>query len=409
MWRGLMLNKAVEQFLRDVHWGELDYLFIDMPPGTGDVQMGLGADAAAHRSADRHHARGRGAEGRRAGRRHGAAQLPAGVRRDREHVVVHLRSRRRVRAVRHGWRPGAGRRDRRRTARPASRSSPRSPPAATPAGRWRSTGRAWRRPSSGRSPARSSTRSRRRSTWPAARLGCCRWSPRRSTRPISPSRPRPSRSSSVVVVVAGQRDAGILPSASLRILGRIGVGRPSLRGRFHRRRGVAMRGDELEVLDRRRHHRQFARSPDGARASRGPTHMLAIVSLSSCCDVCAGGATATKKRVSKRRGDSPTGVIQWLTHTSSSTAGVELVLRAQRRQVDVAVVHRLAVRQRRMAVGDHGAVGVRGQQDAGLLEALADRGDHVADRRPRRRPRRPCRRGTRTCRRRRRRRSCGAA
>jgi ATP-binding protein involved in chromosome partitioning len=41
MWRGLMLNKAVEQFLRDVHWGDLDYLFIDMPPGTGDVQMGL--------------------------------------------------------------------------------------------------------------------------------------------------------------------------------------------------------------------------------------------------------------------------------------------------------------------------------------------------------------------------------
>jgi ATP-binding protein involved in chromosome partitioning len=41
MWRGLMLTKAVEQFLRDVRWGELDYLFIDMPPGTGDVQMGL--------------------------------------------------------------------------------------------------------------------------------------------------------------------------------------------------------------------------------------------------------------------------------------------------------------------------------------------------------------------------------
>jgi ATP-binding protein involved in chromosome partitioning len=41
MWRGLMLTKAVEQFLHDVHWGELDYLFIDMPPGTGDVQMGL--------------------------------------------------------------------------------------------------------------------------------------------------------------------------------------------------------------------------------------------------------------------------------------------------------------------------------------------------------------------------------
>jgi ATP-binding protein involved in chromosome partitioning len=41
MWRGLMLTKAVEQFLRDVQWGELDYLLIDMPPGTGDVQMGL--------------------------------------------------------------------------------------------------------------------------------------------------------------------------------------------------------------------------------------------------------------------------------------------------------------------------------------------------------------------------------
>ena len=41
MWRGLMLTKAVEQFLRDVHWGALDDLLIDMPPGTGDVQMGL--------------------------------------------------------------------------------------------------------------------------------------------------------------------------------------------------------------------------------------------------------------------------------------------------------------------------------------------------------------------------------
>ncbi len=41
MWRGLMLTKAVEQFLRDVRWGDLDDLLIDMPPGTGDVQMGL--------------------------------------------------------------------------------------------------------------------------------------------------------------------------------------------------------------------------------------------------------------------------------------------------------------------------------------------------------------------------------
>jgi ATP-binding protein involved in chromosome partitioning len=41
MWRGLVLTKAVEQFLKDVRWGDLDYLLIDMPPGTGDIQMGL--------------------------------------------------------------------------------------------------------------------------------------------------------------------------------------------------------------------------------------------------------------------------------------------------------------------------------------------------------------------------------
>jgi ATP-binding protein involved in chromosome partitioning len=41
MWRGLMLSRAVQHFLEDVQWGALDYLLIDMPPGTGDVQMGL--------------------------------------------------------------------------------------------------------------------------------------------------------------------------------------------------------------------------------------------------------------------------------------------------------------------------------------------------------------------------------
>jgi ATP-binding protein involved in chromosome partitioning len=41
VWRGPMLHKAIRQFLEDVEWGELDYLLIDLPPGTGDVSMTL--------------------------------------------------------------------------------------------------------------------------------------------------------------------------------------------------------------------------------------------------------------------------------------------------------------------------------------------------------------------------------
>jgi ATP-binding protein involved in chromosome partitioning len=41
IWRGPMLHKAIEQFLQDAYWGELDFLLVDMPPGTGDVTLSL--------------------------------------------------------------------------------------------------------------------------------------------------------------------------------------------------------------------------------------------------------------------------------------------------------------------------------------------------------------------------------
>ena len=41
IWRGVMASNAIRQFLRDIEWGDLDFLVIDLPPGTGDIQLSL--------------------------------------------------------------------------------------------------------------------------------------------------------------------------------------------------------------------------------------------------------------------------------------------------------------------------------------------------------------------------------
>lgn len=48
IWRGPIITKVIQQFLRDVAWGELDYLLVDMPPGTGDAQLSLVQQVAVH-------------------------------------------------------------------------------------------------------------------------------------------------------------------------------------------------------------------------------------------------------------------------------------------------------------------------------------------------------------------------
>ena len=141
VWRGPLVGGAIQQFLRDVDWGELDYLVIDLPPGTSDAQLtlaqavpdlrrGPGDDAPGGRARRRRQGAGDVPADERAGHRprreHDRVRLPALRRADRD-----LRPRRR-RALRGGARASstsAASRSTSRSARAATSASRRSPSA----------------------------------------------------------------------------------------------------------------------------------------------------------------------------------------------------------------------------------------------------------------------------------------
>ena len=176
VWRGPMLHKAIQQFLEDVAWGELEYLLLDLPPGTGDVSMTLSqllpqakfaivttpqpaAQTVAKRAADM------------------ARQVrPRAARRDREHVRLHHP--RAASASRSSARAAVSSSPTSSTSRCSARSPSPSRCASTP-----TTAPPW-------SPTSPTHRPRRRSARPPAASSPPR---RRSCRSCRRPRPRPKR------------------------------------------------------------------------------------------------------------------------------------------------------------------------------------------------------------------------
>ena len=79
MWRALMLNRAVQHFLEEVAWGDIDYLVVDMPPGTGRHPDGSCAYAPERRSPGRDHPGPGSPKGCRPRGQHGPQELPDGL------------------------------------------------------------------------------------------------------------------------------------------------------------------------------------------------------------------------------------------------------------------------------------------------------------------------------------------
>jgi hypothetical protein len=209
IWRGPMLHRALQQFLADVYWGELDFLLCDLPPGTGDIAISL---AQMLPNADMVVVTTPQQAAQKVALRAGKATEQTGMqvgRRDREHGDVHLPGLRLdPRPLRNRRRRGARRGARHRAARP----HPDRPAAARgrrrrhPAGRLRPR-RARRPRRSARSPTswspvvwrpgRGSRRSprprRRRTRRPGDGTARARPRSRRRRTPIRGRSPRPCR------------------------------------------------------------------------------------------------------------------------------------------------------------------------------------------------------------------------